>query len=147
MIVNNNAGETNLIRRFINLGKQNSLNLSNNVNYIKYQNTDHVIPVDGIFSQKYRDHLISVSQEVELTEEEYNKYKYRPKLLSYDLYGTVDYWFILMIINNVSTIISFNLKTIRFIPSESLDILELIMNKEKTYLQTNQAEPLLVEVL
>lgn len=147
MIVNNNAGETNLMRRFINLGKQNSLNLSNNVNYIKYQNTDRVIPVDGIFSQKYRDHLISVSQEVELTEEEYNKYKYRPKLLSYDLYGTVDYWFILMIINNVSTIISFNLKTIRFIPSESLDILELIMNKEKTYLQTNQAEPLLVEVL
>jgi hypothetical protein len=43
------------------------------------------------------------------------KYVMRPEYLSYDQYGTTDYWYILMYINNIFTISEFNMTHI-YIP-------------------------------
>ena len=48
---------------------------------------------------KYRDFLSDITYEVTLTDVEYMKYRYAPKTLSQDLYGTTEYWFIIMELN------------------------------------------------
>lgn len=147
MIVNNNTSETNSITKFVKVGKDNSINGSKTVKFVKYVNSNRCVPIDNIFIHKYRDYLISQSQEVILTDEEQKKYKYRPKLLSYDIYGTVEFWMVLLIINNISSTSEFNLKKIKFIPNENLDVIEHILNKEDSNLRKNIKEPLEIKII
>lgn len=147
MIVNNDSSRSNLITNFINIGKENSINPSNNVKYIQYKNSNTIVPIDNIFIHKYRDYLLSVSEEIILTDEEHRKYKYRPKLLSYDLYGSVEYWSMLMIINDIPTISDFNLKKIKYLPTSGLELIETILNKESSFLNKNLTNKTEIEII
>ena len=48
---------------------------------------------------KYRDFFGKHTVRLELTEEEQDRYWYHPKKLSYDYYGSVEYWSIILYIN------------------------------------------------
>lgn len=64
------------------------------------------IPFRSI-TNKYRNFLSNIIITLNLTEAESTKYKYNPKLLSYDLYGTTEYWNDILILNNYSSILQF----------------------------------------
>lgn len=70
---------------------------------------------------KYRDFLSDITYEVTLTDVEYMKYRYAPKTLSQDLYGTTEYWFIIMELNNCITVANFNSKTLKIYEPEGLN--------------------------
>lgn len=59
----------------------------------------------------YKDAINKTKRKVKLTNEEYIKYRYNPKLLSYDLYGTTEAWFLILQANELHSASEFNLKS------------------------------------
>lgn len=78
----------------------------------KNSNKDMKIPFLSL-TNKYRDFLEKIVIEIPLEDDEAQVYKLRPKLLSEKLYGTTELWFTLLELNNLKSIIEFDLKTIR----------------------------------
>lgn len=76
----------------------------------------------------YKNDLVNESVRVKLSDIEYSKYKYKPELLSYDLYNYTDLYFILMYINNIYSVKDFKFKELYVIPP---DILFTLLSKMK----------------
>lgn len=76
----------------------------------------------------YKKDLMNESVRVKLSDIEYSKYKYKPELLSYDLYNYTDLYFILMYINNIYSVKDFKFKELYVIPP---DILFTLLSKMK----------------
>lgn len=56
---------------------------------------------------KYKDFLHEIIIEFELSLEEQEIYMFNPKMLSEDLYGTTELWDVLLILNNMTSVIEF----------------------------------------
>lgn len=83
----------------------------------------------------YIDELMSYSQEVELTFEQCNRFKYRPRLLSEIIYGNGELYYIILLINGICNVKEFTLANpvIRLIPKEQLlACLKQIYKSEKS---------------
>ena len=64
----------------------------------------------------------------ELTPEEISLYKFKPKKLSYDLYGTTEIWCALLELNNVYSIIDFTMEKPKvFDPKEFIPLMNEIL--------------------
>lgn len=76
--------------------------------YLHYvQNGETIkIPLNHIID-KYKEYFDPYIEDFEITEEEERKYLYSPKKLSLDIYKTVEYWSILLYINECHSIIDF----------------------------------------
>lgn len=85
---------------------------------IRNQEDNSVIEVPfSSYTEKYRDYLDAHIRERFLTEIDCARYRYRPKSLSWDLYGTAEFWNDILILNNCSSIRDFQPipeRTIRF---------------------------------
>ena len=76
---------------------------------------------------------------VQLTDDEFIKYKYRPKILAYDIYGTTDLDFVILAINRISTPKDFVYKKIKMISKRHLnELLTSIYNAEKNLINKYQ---------
>lgn len=82
----------------------------------------------------YIDELLQSSVVVTLTDKEYYKYLFRPKILAYDIYGDTDLYFLIMLINNINSEKDFNLRTLKLIPPTNMDIIHSIYNTENKFL-------------
>ena len=58
----------------------------------KNKMTHKVVVNENSIADKYANELEENKHIVELTTKEYYKYRYNPKLLSYDIYGTTELW-------------------------------------------------------
>lgn len=82
----------------------------------------------------YKKELLDASFFADFTDNiDYQYYRYRPKLLSYDLYGTTELFFILLFINDIYDVKDFDKKTIRIIKKDKLSsILSYIYSSNKS---------------
>ena len=71
-----------------------------------------VIPYSSIIS-KYKDFLYEIIITRELTEKEQEKYQYKPKMLSEDLYGTTELWDTILILNECVYVSQFKPKSVK----------------------------------
>jgi hypothetical protein len=62
---------------------------------------------------EYLDELISICSLVVLSAEEYKKYRYSPDLLAYDVYGSTQLDFMVLIANDMIDPKEFNLKKLK----------------------------------
>ena len=77
---------------------------------------------------------------MEMTENEFQKYRYKPKLLAYDLYGSTELYFAILFINGTCNIKDFNRKNIKLIKkADMIALLEAIYNAEQNYISTNRS--------
>lgn len=119
------------ITDFIEKGKEYDLShgkLSANI-YIKDLGNGRTIniPFNSMIS-KYRDYFTDHILNIPLTEEEQEKYKYNPKKLSYDLYGTVEFWSLILYINECASMLDFDLERVSLIPADEIrEILNTIL--------------------
>lgn len=87
----------------------------------------------------YLDIFKESAIKIQLSEAEKRKYYYNPDLLSYDLYGTTELDFIIMIMNGVISSTEFTIPTLLLIPkSELVNLLSRIYNSEQNYLIINR---------
>lgn len=79
-------------------------------------------PVVNLITDDYFDEFKKASVKVELTEDEILKYKYRPKLLAYDIYDNAELYYIILRLNDLYNAKDFNLgrKYLYLIPKPKL---------------------------
>lgn len=95
-------------------------------------------PYDNVVYD-YLDELMAISETVQLTDSERNSYKYRPDLLSYDIYGTTKYDFIILAINNIEQDKYFDTNILNLITKDNMEIImEYIYNAENDYILSNR---------
>ena len=75
-----------------------------------------------------------------MTDSEFNKYRFKPKRLAYDLYGSTELYFAILFTNGICNIKEFNRKNIKLIKkSDMILLLEAIYNAERNYISTNRS--------
>lgn len=85
----------------------------------------------------YYDELKDAAVVINLSDEEYFKYRFRPKLLAYDLYNNTELGFIILILNELMSVKEFDLRQIKLISRSGLAaILTNIKSAEASFIET-----------
>lgn len=126
--------ETYTIQQFIN--SNNGITLSyDSFCFLNRINDNQKIISFNVLND-YVDEISQMAVLVELDDTEYIKYKYKPKLLSYDVYGDTELYFIILYLNNIYSVKDFDFKKIKLLKKETLEfILSSIYNAEKKYIE------------
>ena len=99
-------------------------------------NDELYVPFKNVLND-YIDELRQLALNVELTNSEYNKYIYKPRLLAYDVYGSTDLYFIILTLNNIFNEKQFDMKKIKMLKPEDLtEVLSEIYNSEKKFIDS-----------
>lgn len=93
----------------------------NNSLRINYTNSGESVrmPLNSIIA-KYKDYFDKYIDEVELTEEEQLTYRYSPKKFSQDMYGTTEYWSIILYINECHSVMDFEPVKVKYVVPQSI---------------------------
>lgn len=89
---------------------------------------------------KYTDLINDHVTTVTLSDAEYAKYKFQPKLMCYDTYGTTEIWSSLLRINNLMSASQFTLQTLKMFTSDIFDVINEIFILEEKTIRDNNAE-------
>lgn len=101
-------------------------NLHSNI-YINNGKDIIKIPYKSII-REYLPFFESIVVELPLTPAEVVDYRYKPKKLSYDLYGTTELWSSLLELNNIYSVIEFDLEKVKvFDPKELPKLLNEVL--------------------
>ena len=79
---------------------------------------------------KYMPELKSLKKKVSLSKSEFAKYRYNPKLLSYDIYGTTELWFLILEANELHSATQFNNQVIYLFTTDIVEKMTRILNLE-----------------
>lgn len=80
----------------------------------------------------YKDEIDDLTVTINLTDDEFLKYCYKPRMLSYDIYGDTEMFFIILFVNNICSAKEFNKRKIKMLRKSHMEeILSLIYNSEK----------------
>ena len=130
--------QTKTVDLFVEKSKKNS---------IQFQNSSYFMEVNGqiledmnIFRDRYYPQLMAYSSEYTISDEQFYQVKYKPKYLSAILYGTVDYWYILLVINKMFSIMDFNRKKIKILTSDGVNYVKNVLMKEESEISENKDE-------
>ena len=78
---------------------------------------------------------------LEFKDEELIKYRYNPKRLAYDIYGSTELYFIILAINGMCSFKDFNKKKIKILIRDDLiNLLTSIYNAESGYISRNRSK-------
>ena len=85
--------------------------------------------------QDYINELKDEAITITFTDKEYYKYKYKPRLLSAYLYGSTEFFSIILQLNDIASEKEFTKKSIKLIPADTMkSLLEKIYIAEQNYL-------------
>lgn len=131
----NDPNKTSTIDEFISFKDDNTFSYHNMSFRDKYDNISY--PIKNIIDD-YKDELMElVVDDVSLTETEYLKYRYKPRLLANDIYDNPDLDFIILAINGICNMKEFDSKTIKLIKLDDLNnFLTSIFNANKDDIDT-----------
>jgi hypothetical protein len=76
---------------------------------------------------KYFDFLQKIIVEYTMTDKEFLQYKYQPKRMSQDMYGTTELWAAILRINGMVSLTQFNKQTVKLFTQDIFDFLNEIM--------------------
>lgn len=137
--INNSPSKTSTIESFIDMGTVDE------ITYYKFSILVKCLEDSDIqYSQTniiydYMEELKGIAVEYELTDNEFTKYKYKPKRLAYDLYGSTEIYFLILAINGMCNIKDFSKKKIKlFYRNDLLNILNEIYAAEQDYIRYNR---------
>ena len=105
-----------------------------------FENVDGLYLVTHNVLDDYKKEIDMCCQTVVLSTSELNKYKYKPKLLAYDIYGSTELFFIILFTNNICDVKDFNRNRIKLLPQDSLEtIISYIYESQQAVLSKNKA--------
>ena len=101
----------------------------------------HKIIVNGnIISDKYASELEENKRIITFNTKEYYKYRYNPKLLSYDIYGTTELWFFILMANELYSITEFNLRKLILYDASVIPKFNKLLELVQQFLEINSME-------
>ena len=121
-----------------------SMQISDDMTYYNFsilEVIDGVEHLDSNLVEIYLEELKSQCISVQFSEEELKKYKYNADLLAYDLYGSVQLDFIILLLNDMYDPKEFAKKNVILPHSSTLSkFLNDVYSKEEGYIQQNRAD-------
>lgn len=142
MLSTSKVEETYTVEDFIELGKQ-----IDDIQYSKFAilskaSTDIVNPIlyaEHNVIYDYEEEFKKLALEVHMTDAEYEKYRFKPKLLAYDVYGSTEVYFAILFLNGTCNIKDFDRKVIKLLTKQNMiELLEAIYNAEANYISSNR---------
>lgn len=122
--------ETTTIEQFIESGKGITISYFN-LSFSDMMSNGTWISVLNVVSD-YLAELKSASVIVELTQEQYQTYMYKPKLLCYDVYGNPELYFVILLLNDIADVKEFNKDKVRMLRKDYMsNLLSYIYNAER----------------
>lgn len=108
-----------------------------------YNNLSFIDQIDNIkyniynVSSDYIDEIISeYCVNVQLTDDQLAKYIYRPKLLCYDVYGSQELYYLILIINDICSVKEFTKKSLKLPTRTTMPVIcKAIMNANRSDIQ------------
>lgn len=129
LLVISDPEKSSTIAEFISFKNTDTISYNNLSFKDRYDNI--IYPIKNIIDD-YMDELMEMTIDVTMSDEEYLKYRYRPKLLARYLYGNAELDFLIMRINGICNMKEFNSKKIKLIKEDDLqDFLKAIFNANK----------------
>lgn len=119
--------KNNHLKYHIFEGKRDLFNISNIIR--NREDGDVTIPLDNKIN-KYMNLLKSNSTLIELSDEEFEKYKYKPRIMSQDLYKTQELWYILMKLNGILDVSKFDRRSLYVLNFDAVKIVNDIYINE-----------------
>lgn len=133
-----NPSKTSTIEQFISFKNDDSVSYNNLSFKDKYNNI--IYPIKNIIDD-YIDELKELSVDVTMSDEEFLRYKYRPKVLANDVYGNPELDFIILTMNGICNVKEFDSKNIKLIKDRDLDdFITAVFNANKEDLDTYNSE-------
>lgn len=130
--------KTFTIEEFITFKDDTTISYNNLSFRERYDNISY--PIKNIVDD-YFEELMELVKEVTLNDEEYIKYRYRPRLLANDVYENPDLDFIILAINNICNMKEFDSRTINLIKVDDLEeFLITIFNANKNDIDVYNSE-------
>lgn len=143
MLSTSKVEETYTVEDFIELGKDIDDITYKNLAILSKASPDVQDPIyyaEHNVIYDYEEEFKKLSHSVEMTDSEYSKYRFKPKLLAYDLYGATELFFAILFTNGMCNIKDFDRKNIKLIKkSDMVELLEAIYNAERNYIYANRA--------
>lgn len=130
--------EISSIQEFITMKPVNNSDFHTYSYYMKSSTLGSLeIPFRNLITTDYLDDFKKEAYKINLTAEEFRKYKYKPKLLANDVYGNGEFHYIILAINGLYSIKDFNKQSIYLIPKkELLKLLEYVYSSNKQYIDS-----------
>ena len=126
------VSKTTTLEEFIEAGSGITISYDNLSMVDEIKNTR--IPIYNVLSDYIPELMISTVT-ITLTEQEYFKYRFKPKLLAIDVYGNPELYFVILILNNMCSIKEFDIKKIKMLPTSAMnDLLSSIYNSNRDFL-------------
>lgn len=123
------ASKTSTIQEFISFKNSDAISYDNISFKDKYDNI--IYPVKNIIDD-YIDELIELTIDVTMSDIEFLKYRYKPKLLARDIYDNAELDFLIMRINGICNMKEFDMKSLKLVKEDDLlDFLNSIYNANK----------------
>lgn len=121
--------KTSTIEEFISFKDSDEVSYNNLSFRDRYDNISY--PIKNIIDD-YIYELMDLTKEVTLSDEEYLKYRYKPRLLANDIYENPELDFIILTINGICNMKEFDSRKIKLIKVDDLEeFLTSIVNANK----------------
>lgn len=132
------------IDQFIQTEKNKSVKYPNYF-YQKVISEDdlHVIMNYQSIMDRYVQYIRDYITEIELSQEEMRKYRYNPKRLSFNLYGTTSYWWSIIFANQIHSLTEFDFSrdnVIKVFTREGISAFSTVLSVDKSFISENQSE-------
>ena len=135
----NKVEQSYTMEQFIALGKATS------ISYDKYSYKDllsngteiSVLNVVSDYIREFKD----VALTVKLSTDEYRKYRYKPKLLCRDVYGSGEFYWVIMLLNGIIDVKEFNMESLLMVSKDNMNsLMSAIYNAEFSYIDNYNGE-------
>ena len=138
--ISNLPERTATIEEFIDMGDTDDITYANFSILVKCIGENSIVQYaqDNIIYD-YLPELNERTVTLTMTDNEFIKYRYKPKLLAYDLYGSTEVYFVIMALNGMCNIKDFNKKKLKLLyKSDLLELLNEIYGAESGYILYNR---------
>lgn len=132
------ADKTYTIPQFIEMKS------SDEITYQKFSILDYLsgieVPITNVLYD-YQDELDDIAVKYTLTDKELLKYRYKPYLLAYDYYGSVEMECLIYALNDILSPREFDFREVRLIPSNQVaSLLGRIYSANMTFINQNRSQ-------
>lgn len=133
--------EDTTISEYIRSGRQKPVKMTDYFyTGVLVDNVSRLYVLDDSALIPYDEELNKYRKSYTFTSEEYRKYKYNPWRVSYDVYGTTEYWFLVLHANELYSAMEFDMHTIDLYTTDVMSVLNEILTIEDEGMRKNQAE-------
>lgn len=138
--ISNLPERTATVEDFIDMGDTDDITYANFSILVKCIGENSIVQYaqDNIIYD-YLPELNERTVTLTMTDNEFIKYRYKPKLLAYDLYGSTEVYFVIMALNGMCNIKDFNKKKLKLLyKSDLIELLNEIYSAESSYIMYNR---------